>query len=137
MKKTIGMLCVALLFACTPLLVSAQEEEITLRILKIDWYAEGAAGVKILYRDFNNDPQLLYLPKSFHKTYYRFVEAPRYAGSIQGVPLMLVHMQDGSVRFVDIYTEFQRTSQQIADFDKQDLDRFKETEQRGTVELEF
>jgi hypothetical protein len=36
MKKTIGMLFVALLFACTPLLVSAQEEEITLRILKID-----------------------------------------------------------------------------------------------------
>jgi hypothetical protein len=50
---------------------------------------------------------------------------------------MLVHMQNGSVRFVDIYTEFQRASQQIADFDQQDLDRFRETEQRGTVELEF
>lgn len=142
MKKTVGMLGIALLLACIPLAAAAQEDtnqegEITLRILKINWYAEGAAGVKIVYLDFNNNARLLYLPKSFHKKYYRYVEAPKYAGSMQGVPLMLVHMQDGGVRFVDIYTEFQRTSQQIADFNQEDLDRFKEAEERGAVELKF
>ncbi|MFW6181073.1 MAG: hypothetical protein ACOC8N_04930 [Spirochaetota bacterium] len=141
MKKTAGMFCVALLLACIPLAAAAQEGaeegQITLRILKVTWYAEGAAGVKIVYQDFSNEPHLLYLPRSFHQEHYRYVEAPKYSGDVQGVPLLLVHMQDGGVRFVDIYTEYQRSSQQVADFTREDLERFKEAEERGTVELTF
>jgi hypothetical protein len=141
-KKTAGMFCAALLLTCIPLAAAAQEgtgqqEEITLRILKVNWYAEGGAGVKIVYLDFNNDPHLLYLPQSFHKKHYRFVEAPKYSGDVQGVPLLLVHMQDGQVVFVDIYTDYQRASQQAVDFSGEDLERFTEAEERGTVEIQF
>lgn len=138
MKKTIGVFCLFLmLLTFLPLTLAAEESQVVLRTLKVDWYAESREGVKIIYRDFNNKPHALYLPKSFHKKYYRYVEAPKYAGSIQGVPLMLVHMKDGEVRFIDIYTEFQRATQKIAEFNQNDLDKFQEAEQKGVVELQF
>jgi hypothetical protein len=125
------------LFAFTAFYIQSQENELTLRMLSVDWYSYSGEGVKLQYRTFENEPMLLYLPVSFEKKYYRFVDTPKdYAGG-NSLPMLLVHMKGSEIIFIDIYTRHQRTKGRIAKFDRQDLENLKEQEQKDQIELKF
>jgi hypothetical protein len=109
----------------------------TLRSLTVDWYESSNAGVKLQYRDFENQAHILYLPKAFEKKYFRFVEAPKNYSNMSGLPMLLVHMKDKDIVYVDIYTEYLRKKARMANFTQEDLDNFKAAEQLGKVELAF
>ena len=117
----------------------AQEktDKVTLRTLMVDWYASSSAGVKLQYRDFENEPHLLYLPAKFERKYFRFVEAPKNYGSMSGLPILLIHMKGQEILFVDLYTEYMRKKARMGNFTQDDLDKFKEAEQKGKVEIVF
>jgi hypothetical protein len=138
-KTTIALAACLILLVLVPMWTTAQQEsgQVNLRVLRIDWYEMSGRGVKIQYRDFSNAPHLLLLPRSLEGKIYRFVEAPRLGGSVQGAPLLLVHMTGTDVRFIDIYTEYQKAGAKIGDFNQDDLAKLKEIEQRGTVDLQF
>jgi hypothetical protein len=109
----------------------------TLRTLAVDWYESSGAGVKLQYRDFENHPHILYLPGAFQKKYFRFVEAPKNYANMSGLPMLLVHMKDADIQYVDIYTEYMRRKARIANFTQEDLDNFKAAEQKGKIEIVF
>jgi hypothetical protein len=121
-----------------PVTVLSQDdlEQATIRTLPIDYYAANKDGVKILYRSFDNVQRYLYLPKSFEGSKYRFVMAPKGVGT-GGLPALIIRMRDKEVIFVDIYTRYLRTSASIADFNDEDMKRFKAAEEKGTIEMEF
>jgi hypothetical protein len=111
-------------------------QDITIRTLSIEYYAASSDGVKILYRGFDNTQRFLYLPKSFEGKGYRFVMAPKGAGT-GGLPALIVRMKGNEVIFVDIYTRYLRSKASIADFDEEDLEQFRAVETKGKIELEF
>jgi hypothetical protein len=111
--------------------------KITLRSLTVDWYESSSVGVKLQYRDFENQVHILYLPKAFERKYFRFVEAPKNYANMSGLPMLLVHMKDQDIMYIDIYTEYMRRKARIADFTQEDMDNFKAAEQKGRVELAF
>ncbi|MFW6138791.1 MAG: hypothetical protein ACOC7U_06440 [Spirochaetota bacterium] len=130
-------LLVAGLVSISPCVFSQDtEEQITLRTLSVEWYMESTQGVKICYRTFKNEPAYLYLPKSFHGKYYRFVSAPRESSSM-GLPALIVRMKDQEVVFIDIYTRYQSPNARAGDFTKKDLEQFKEADQRGKPRIKF
>jgi len=129
-------LCFFLLSA--PLIFSQDNSEVlTLRTLTVDWYQYAGKGVKIQYRSYNNTPYFLYLPISFERKLYRFVEAPKGAGDFQGLPVLLVHMRGSKIEFIDIYTRYMMSGGKIAVFDQKDIDNFAAAEEKGTIELNF
>jgi len=132
-------LMIAFLFAGTTYLAVAQEdtERVTLRTLSVDWYEYSGAGVKLQYRTFNDEPVILYLPASFERELFRFVDTPKEYGGVQSLPILLVHMKGQEVIFIDIYTRFMRTKGRISDFKQQDMDNFAAQEQKGKIELKF
>jgi hypothetical protein len=139
MKKQFILIIPLLLAALViPAAAFAQDEteEITIRTLSIEYYAEDRNGAKVLYRGFDNVQRYLYLPKSFEWKYYRFVMAPKgvFTG---GLPVLIFRMKGSDVIFVDIYTKYLRANASIADFTDEDLEQFKAAENRGKVELEF
>jgi hypothetical protein len=111
--------------------------KVTLRSLTVDWYESSNVGVKLQYRDFENQVHILYLPRAFEKKYFRFVEAPKNYANMSGLPMLLVHMKDKDIMYVDIYTEYMRKKARTANFTQEDLDNFKAAEQKGKVELAF
>lgn len=111
-------------------------EQPTIRSLPVDYYASNRDGVKILYRSFDNVQHYLYLPKSFEGSKYRFVMAPKGVGT-GGLPALIVRMRGKEVIFVDIYTRYLRSAASIADFNDEDLSRFKAVEEKGKIEMEF
>ena len=127
------------LFAFTALYVNSQEnaEKITLRTMSVDWYSYSGEGVKLQYRTFNNEPHILYLPRSFERKYYRFVDTPKNYAGVNSLPMLLVHMKGKEIIFVDIYTRHQRAKGLIANFTQKDLENFKVQEQKGKIELKF
>ncbi len=127
----------AVIFIHVAPVYAQQQEKVSVRTLPVDWYMYSGAGVKLQYRNFNNDPVILYLPASFENKLYRFVEAPPSSGSRQGLPVLLVHMKGNRVVFIDIYTQFQRKKGLIADFSEDDLKKFKEAESKGSIEIKF
>ena len=130
----LGLLLIVLL----PITLNAQQQEkISIRTLPVDWYMYSSAGVKLQYRNFNNDPIVLYLPASFENKLFRFVEAPPDSGSRQGLPVLIVHMKGNKVVFVDLYTQYQKKKGLIAEFTEDDLKKFKKVEDRGTIEIKF
>ena len=130
------LLAIGLSLAAVP--AAAQSTgKITLRSLAVDWYEGSSVGVKLQYRDFENQVHILYLPKSFEKKYFRFVEAPKNYANMSGLPMLLVHMKDKDIMYVDIYTEYMRRKARIANFTQEDMDNFKAAEQKGKVELAF
>jgi hypothetical protein len=132
-------LALMLLFALSiPIIAFSQDEAATatIRTLQIEYYASSSVGVKIMYRGFDNVQKFLYLPKSFENKYYRFVMAPKGV-STHGLPVLLVRMRNQEVIFVDIYTKYLREKAVIADFDSEDLENFREAEEKGRIELDF
>ncbi len=111
--------------------------KVTLRSLTVDWYESSNVGVKLQYRDFENQAHILYLPKAFEKKYFRFVEAPKNYANMSGLPMLLVHMKEKDIMYVDIYTEFMRKKARMSNFTQEDLDNFKAAEQKGKVEIAF
>jgi hypothetical protein len=139
-KKTVWVLsiiiCLVLLSAP---LVFAQDDsqKLTLRTLTVDWYQYAGPGVKLQYRSFDNRPMILYLPLSFERKLYRFVEAPKSSGDYSSLPVLLVHMKGSDVVFVDIYTTYMMQKGKIAEFNQKDLENFKAVEKKGKIELIF
>ena len=125
------------LFAFTAFYIQSQDNALTLRTLAVDWYSYSGEGVKIQYRTFENEPVLLYLPGSFEKKYYRFVDTPKDYAGVNSLPMLLVHMKGSEIIFIDIYTRHQRSKGQIANFNQKDLDNFREQEQKGQLVLKF
>ena len=135
MKKT-ALIVFALIFMSIPLIVSA-EDTVTVRTLSVDWYILDHNGVKLQYRDFQNDPHILYLPKSYENRYYRFIESPKDSGSRQGLPILLVHMRGNEVTFIDIYTRYMKETAKVARMTAEDLENFKKSESQNRLELRF
>ena len=121
-----------------PFTVLSQDdlEDVTIRTLPIDYYASSSDGVKIIYRGFDNEQRYLYLPKSFEGTKYRFVMAPKGVAA-SGLPALIVRMRGKEVIFIDIYTKYLRSSASIANFDEEDLSRFRAAEEKGKIEMVF
>jgi hypothetical protein len=138
-RMMLSVVLAALLMSAAAALCPAQEQPatVTLRTLPVDWYEVAGEGVKAVYRTFNNDPVPLYLPSSFERKLFRFIETPREYGGTSSLPFLLVHMRGPDVIFVDIYTKFMRTDARIADFDENDVENFKSQEQKGKIELRF
>jgi len=109
----------------------------SIRTLPVIWYAYSTDGVKLQYRNFENNPVVLYLPKDFEKKYYRFVKAPKNSGSIQGLPVLIVHLKEGKVTFIDIYTQYMKKKALIAEFTAQDKEMFQKAKEKGTVDIQF
>ncbi len=132
-------LIILFLFAFTAFYLHSQEinEKVTLRSLAIDWYTYSGDGVKLQYRTFKNDPVVVYLPKSFEKKYYRFVDTPPDYAGVKSLPMLLVHLKGSDVIFVDIYTLYMRSSALVADFTQEDLNRFRVQENEGKIDLKF
>jgi hypothetical protein len=140
MKNKIIWVLIITCFAVlsTPLIFAQDDsQKLTLRTLTVDWYQYAGQGVKIQYRSFDNRPMILYLPLSFERKLYRFVEAPKSSGDYSALPVLLVHMRGSNVVFVDIYTTYMMQKGQIAEFDQNDLENFKAAEEKGEIELIF
>jgi len=140
MKKTITYLFITIcLFAFTASFLFSQEdtEKVTLRTLPVDWYAYSGAGVKLQYRSFNDIPKIVYIPISFEKKLFRYVESPNDFGDLQGIPVLLVHMKGQEILFVDLYTRYMKKDGLISDFSQEDLENFKIAEEKGSIELIF
>jgi hypothetical protein len=138
-KKILFVLIIFCFFLLSTPLIFAQDNSnvLTLRTLTVDWYQYAGKGVKIQYRTFDHNPELLYLPLSFERKLYRFVEAPKGVGDFQGLPVLLVHMRGSKIIFIDIYTKYMMKGGKIAVFDQNDLDNFAAAEEKGTIELVF
>ena len=130
------LLVLGLTFAVVPA-AGQTTGKATLRSLSVDWYQSSGAGVKLQYRSFENKAYILYLPRAFEKKYFRFVEAPKNYANMSGLPLLLVHMKDQDILYVDIYTEYMRKKARFAEFTQEDMDNFKAAEQKGKIELDF
>jgi hypothetical protein len=140
MKRVIASAVITvLLFSCAAVFSFAQEEtgKVTLRILPVDWYEISGDGVKVMYRTFNNEPVTLYLPSSFERKFFRFVDTPKEYGGTNSLPFMLVHMRGQEVIYIDIYTRFMRTDARIANYGKEDLENFKAQEKKGNIEVKL
>ena len=138
-KKILYILIFCCFFLLSAPMIFAQDNSnvLTLRTLTVDWYQYAGKGVKLQYRSFDNYPHILYLPLSFERKFYRFVEAPKGVGDFQGLPVLLVHMRGSKIDFIDIYTKYMMKDGKIAVFDQKDIDNFAAAEKKGTVELNF
>lgn len=132
-------LILLLLFSFSASYIHSQEneEKVTLRTLFVDWYATSKEGVKLQYRTFANNPEILYLPRSFERTLYRFIETPKNYGGAQSLPFLLIHMKGKEIIFIDIYTRYMRTKGIIADVTQKDIENFESQEQKEKIELKF
>lgn len=140
MKKIITYLFITIcLFAFTASFLFSQEdtEIVTLRTLPVDWYVYAGAGVKLQYRNFNDIPKIVYIPISFEKKLFRYVESPKDFGDLQGIPLLLVHIKGQEILFVDLYTRYMKKDGLITDFSQEDLENFKIAEEKGSIEIIF
>ena len=140
MEKKWGLILIAAIFLITlPIIVNAQDsnQKVSIRTLPVDWYKYSGVGVKLQYRNFNNEPIILYLLASFENKYFRFVEAPPNSGSRQGLPVLIVHMKGNEVAFIDIYTQYGRPKGLIGEFSKEDLEKFKKVEEEGKIVIKF
>jgi len=137
-KQAIILITLIVCLATPIIVILAQEEEpVTLRTLTVDWYEASKVGVKLQYRGFDNTPYILYLPRSFEKKYYRFVRAPRETAQ-QGLPILIIRMRGKEVLFIDIYTQFEGgKAARIAKFDDKDIEKFREVESSGRIEIKF
>jgi hypothetical protein len=137
--KTAGLSIVIcfVLFSAPLLFAQEASEKLTLRTMTVDWYQYAGPGVKLQYRSYDNRPVILYLPLSFEKKFYRFVEAPKYASDNHALPVLLVHMRGSDVIFIDIYTRYMMKEGRIADYNQTDLDNFRAAEEKGRIELIF
>ena len=138
-KKILYVLIIFCFFLLSAPLIFAQEqsEDLTFRTLSVDWYQHAGAGVKLQYRSFKNEPVILYLPMSFYRKFYRFVESPKYVGDLQGLPVLLVHLEGSEVAFIGIYTRYMQADGIPSEFNQEDFDNFAAAEEKGTVELIF
>ncbi len=125
------------LFSAPLIFAQKQSEDFTLRTLSVDWYQSAGAGVKLQYRTFKGERAILYLPMSFDKKLFRFVESPKNAGVLQGLPVLLVHMNDSEIIFIDVYTRYMQTDSLQSEFNQEDYNNFAAAEEKGTVELIF
>ncbi|MGQ9615305.1 MAG: hypothetical protein ACUVWJ_02775 [Spirochaetota bacterium] len=138
-SKQVIILITLIVCLCVPIImILAQEEEpVTLRTLTVDWYEASRVGVKLQYRGYDNTPNILYLPRSFEKKYYRFVRAPRETAQ-QGLPILIIRMRGKEVLFIDIYTQFEDgKAARIAKFNEKDMEKFREVESSGRIEMKF
>ena len=138
-RATISLFIAVLLLSCAAATSFAQEEaqKVTLRTLPVDWYEYTGDGIKLQYRTFNNDRIILYLPASFERKLFRFVDTPKEYGGVQSLPFLLAHMRGQEVIYLDIYTRFMRTDARIGNFNQEDLDNLKAQEQKGKIDLKF
>ena len=140
MKRIIiSLFITVLLFSCAAVSSFSQEEsqKVTLRTLSVDWYEYTGDGIKLQYRTFNNDRIILYLPASFERKLFRFVDTPKEYGGAQSLPFLLAHMRGQEVIYIDIYTRFMRTDGRIANFNEEDLNNLMGQEQKGKIDLKF
>ena len=132
-------LILLLLFSFSASYIHSQEneEKVTLRTLFVDWYTTSKEGVKLQYRTFANNPKILYLPRSFERKLYRFIETPKNYGGANSLPFLLIHMKGKEIIYIDIYTRYMRTKGIIADVTKKDIENFESQEQKEKIELKF
>ena len=132
-------LILLLLFSFSASYIHSQEneEKVTLRTLFVDWYATSKEGVKLQYRTFANNPEILYLPRSFERKLYRFIETPKNYGGAKSLPFLLIHMKGKEIIYIDIYTRYMRTKCIIADVTQKDIENFESQEQKEKIELKF
>ena len=138
-KKMLYMLIIPCFFLLSVPLIFAQDnsESLTLRTLAVDWYQHAGYGVKLQYRSFTGEPVILYLPMSFKEKLFRFVASPKDVGDLQGLPVLLVHLNGSQIIFVDVYTRYMQQDGRASEFNQEDLENFAAAEEKGTIELIF